>query len=391
MENNWKEFLIEDLCSIRRGASPRPIKDFIKPDGVIPWVKISDATASDSRYITRTGDKIIELGRNKSVEVTKGDLILSNSATPGLPKIMKIDACIHDGWLLLREFKGILKEYMYYLLINERERIVGYANGTVFQNLKTDILRKFKVKIPEIEEQRKIVSILSSLDDKIELNNEMNKTLEEIAQAIFKSWFVDFEPFKGGGFEESELGMIPKEWKTKELKSICQINMGQSPSSETYNDESNGLPFYQGIRDFTERFPLVTTYCSDPKKVAEKGDILLSVRAPVGSLNIAIESCCIGRGVASIKSELYGNNFIYYLLKNIKWNRYESGTVFSSIKKSDIQNYKIIVPSMDVIKRFNKLVKPLDNSIYNNSMENIELRQIRDALLPKLISGEIKL
>ncbi|NFO15526.1 restriction endonuclease subunit S [Clostridium botulinum] len=280
-------------------------------------------------------------------------------------------------------------KFIYYLL--RCSNIDKMNSHSAVPGLNRNDLYSKEVIIPTIDTQDKIVKILSSLDNKIKLNNEMNKTLEEMAQALFKSWFVDFEPFKDGEFEESELGLIPKGWKVCSLKNICNINMGQSPSSETYNEDKEGMSFYQGVKDFTERFPLVSTYCSAPKKVAMAGDILLSVRAPVGRINISLEKCCIGRGCASLSSEKYGNGFLYYLLRNIKWDKYESGTVFTSIKKSDIENYKVISPNIDVINKFNQVINSLDNRIHNNCVQNRDLQKMRDTLLPKLISGQMNI
>ncbi|HHF3323251.1 restriction endonuclease subunit S [Haemophilus influenzae] len=192
--NNWKEYKFSELCDISRGASPRPIHEYITDGEGMPWVKIADATKSNSRFIEYTAERIKLSGVKKSVEVFKGDLILSNSATPGLPKFMAINACIHDGWMLLINFKNITKEFAYWLLLNERNNLVKQGTGTVFINLKTDILRNHIVKIPSIEEQNKIVSILNGIEDKIQLNTQINQTLEQIAQALFKSWFVDFDP-----------------------------------------------------------------------------------------------------------------------------------------------------------------------------------------------------
>lgn len=221
--NEWKNVKIDDICDIRRGASPRPIIKYVAEKG-IPWVKIADATSANSRYISNTKEYICEEGKDKSVFIKKGDLILSNSATPGIPKFMGIDACIHDGWLLLNNFKQCNKMFLYYKLVNDREKLLCNANGSVFKNLKTDIVKNHIIKLPPLEEQEKIATILSCLDDKIELNNEMNKTLEEMAQSIFKRWFVDFEfpnddgqPYKSSGGEmvDSELGMIPRDGKLR--------------------------------------------------------------------------------------------------------------------------------------------------------------------------------
>ena len=219
----WKEVRLGDVCSIQRGASPRPIQKFISKEGM-PWVKIADATGISSRYISSTSEYIIKEGISKSRIVHPGDLIVSNSATPGLPKFMAIEACVHDGWLIIRDLDGIDKVFLYYVFINIRRRLSNQANGSVFMNLKTDIVKDFVIKLPTLDDQRRIASILSSLDRKIELNNKINADLEEMAQAIFKNWFVDFEPFKDGKFVDSELGMIPEGWKVGKITDIgCLI------------------------------------------------------------------------------------------------------------------------------------------------------------------------
>ena len=215
MSSNWKDIKFSNLCTITRGASPRPIKDFMSHDGM-PWVKIADATSSDSRFIESTKEKLKIEGVAKSKKVYPGDLILSNSATPGLPKFMNIEACIHDGWMLLRDFKGLNKNFAYWLLLHGRKNLVMQGNGSVFTNLKTDILKNHTVKIPDEDVQDKIANVLDGLQDKIELNTQTNQTLEQIAQALFKSSFVDFDPVKakitvleaGGTAEEAELAAM---------------------------------------------------------------------------------------------------------------------------------------------------------------------------------------
>ena len=172
----WENKKIGDVVDIRRGASPRPIQAFLSKEGM-PWVKIADATADTTRYITKTNECIIEDGIRHSVVVEPETLIVSNSATPGLPKIMKITACVHDGWLVFDNYRGITRDYLYYKFIDIRRFLVNQANGSVFQNLKTDIVRAFDIAVPPIETQQKIVSLLSSIDEKIETNNRINDNL----------------------------------------------------------------------------------------------------------------------------------------------------------------------------------------------------------------------
>ena len=251
----WEEYEFAELCDITRGASPRPIHDWISDQG-IPWLKIADASATHSRYITQTRERIKSEGITKSVSVIPGDLILSNSATPGIPKFVGIAACIHDGWLLLRNMRHLEKLFCYYLLLFERPRIVQQGSGTVFTNLKTEILKRHRVKVPPLSEQRAIAHVLGTLDDKIELNRRMNETLEEMARALFKSWFVDFEPVRAkmegrwcrgeslpglpaelydlfpDRLAPSELGEIPEGWEVRRIEDIAErVAMGPFGSS----------------------------------------------------------------------------------------------------------------------------------------------------------------
>ena len=380
----WKSAKIGDVCDIRRGASPRPIQNFLSDKGM-PWVKIADATADSSRYITETKECIIPEGISKSLEVHPDDLIVSNSATPGLPKIMKIDACIHDGWLLLSNFRGVTRDFLYYKFIDIRSHLVNQANGSVFQNLKTDIVRDFDIRIPSIAEQNKIVEILHSLDDKIELNNQINRNLEEQAQAIFKSWFIDFEPFGGE---------MPEDWRIGKLSDIADITMGQSPDGKTYNENGDGVVFYQGRAEFGWRFPTRRLFTTAPSRMAKKCDTLMSVRAPVGDLNIANEDCCIGRGLAAIHSKDNHQSFVHYTITALKpkLDMYNGeGTVFGCINRDSLSNMEVVIPCKRNFDKFESLVSALDAEIFYRSEENRRLMILRDTLLPKLMSGEMEL
>ena len=272
--------------------------------------------------------------------------------------------------------------------------------------------RLIELRLPQIGIQRAIGKIVRSLDDKIELNRKTNETLEAMAKALFKSWFVDFDPVRAkaegrptglpaeisdlfpDSFEDSELGEIPSGWQVGCLSDCCEITMGQSPPGDTYNDEGVGLPFYQGKTDFGFRFPGRRIYCSSPTRRASIGATLISVRAPVGSANIAREVCSIGRGIAALKSRQFADSFIYYLIGTLQgvFESYNSGgTVFGAINGKDLASIQVVAPSTEVIAAFNSQCLPLDESIQSNTLETEHLTTIRDTLLPKLISGEIRI
>jgi type I restriction enzyme S subunit len=267
------------------------------------------------------------------------------------------------------------------------------AKGTKMPRGDRNQIMQWPILIPSKNKQHTIASILYALDDKIEVNRRINDNLEQQAQALFKSWFVDFEPFKDGGFVESELGMIPKGWRAGTLSEIANITMGTSPSGASYNVNGEGEVFYQGRAEFGYRFPHRNMYTTEPKRYAEDGDVLLSVRAPVGDVNIANERCCIGRGLAAIGSESCPS-YILYLVKSLKsvFEQYNGeGTVFGSINKKTLEGLRIIVPESKYIERFEKVANTLDGQIRCKEEESRRLASLRDTLLPKLMSGELKL
>jgi type I restriction enzyme S subunit len=394
---------IADVAEIVLGGTPNTkIPEYW--NGTIKWATAKDVSSVFGKYLYNTEKSITELGLEKSPAkiLEKDTIVISARGTVGkfcmLPYPMAFNQTCYG---LIAKQDIIDPHYLYYNLFCLSEQINSLSYGTTFNTITKKTFHDIKFRLPPLPEQQKIASILSAFDDKIELNNEMNKTLEEMAQAIFKHWFIDFEfpnengePYKssGGEFVNSELGPIPKGWKVGVLSELCDVNMGQSPPSSTYNLDKKGIPFYQGVKDFGTKYPSVTMYCLAPKKIADEGDILLSVRAPVGEINVAIEKCCIGRGLAALRMKKGANNYLYYLMLNQKnnWTIFESGSVFTAINKAAIENLPIFIPPVNIIKKFNTLIQPVDERILNNTKENLFLSQLRDTLLPKLISGEIR-
>ena len=270
--------------------------------------------------------------------------------------------------------------------------ISPYVTGCAQPKLNQENLKNIEIELPSHIDS--IASILSSLDRKIELNNKINADLEEMAQAIFKNWFVDFEPFKDGKFVDSELGMIPEGWKVGTLEDIAEITMGQSPAGNSLNENREGMIFYQGSSDFGFRFPSIRVFTTEPKRLAVANSVLFSVRAPVGDINVAKEECCIGRGVASIKSKYGHDSYLFYTMKSLHklFDSFDGeGTVFGSINKKTLSAIQILLPSDGIVEQFNNIASSFDNRIRSLSDENSRLSTLRDTLLPRLMSGEIEI
>ena len=277
-------------------------------------------------------------------------------------------------------------------------------------------LAQLPLEVPPLPEQRAIAHVLGTLDDKIELNRRMNETLDAMARALFKSWFVDFDPVRAkmegrwhrgesipglpaehydlfpDRLVDSELGEIPEGWEMKALGECYDLTMGQSPPGSTYNENGKGTPFFQGNADFGFRYPEQRRYCTAPNRMARPDDTLVSVRAPVGAINMAWEKCCIGRGVAALRHNSGSISFTYYsawaLQEEIQ--QYEhTGTVFGAITKRQFEALQMIEPPAELIDYFERQVQALDVRIRGNAEVPRGLTDQRDALLPRLVSGEI--
>jgi type I restriction enzyme S subunit len=268
----------------------------------------------------------------------------------------------------------------------------------------TTNFRLIEIPLPSLSTQQKIASVLSSLDSKIELNNRINAELEAMAKTLYDYWFVQFDfpnkdgkPYKTSGgkmvWNDELKREIPEGWISGELKDIANITMGQSPPGESYNEEGNGIIFYQGCTDFGNRFPTIRKFTTEPTRFAKEGDILLSVRAPVGTLNIAKENCCIGRGLASLNSK---DNCIGYLfgvmvnLKQIFDRRNVDGTTFGSITKDDLFSLKVVKPTINILEKYHVAINSSFEKQNQLELENIKLTELRDWLLPMLMNGQVK-
>jgi len=378
--SEWREVKISDFCSITRGGSPRPIQDFIGSEGT-PWVKIADATASGSRYIEFTKEFIKEEGEAKSRVVYPGDFILSNSATPGLPRFMKIRACIHDGWLLLREIKGVDEIFLYYLLLTEREALLVQGNGSIFTNLKTDILKNHVVKLPSLPEQKAIAAVLSSLDDKIDLLHRQNLTLEAMAETLFRQWFVveAREDWEEGTLADISLNIrnsvkvdaIQENCNYIGLEHIDRRNIALKECGLGGEVNSNKYAFAEKDILFGKLRPYFHKVCFAPFSGICSTDILV-----IRPINSAWFAFCL--------FAFFQNDVVEFA------NLGSGGTRMPRTDWDTLKTYPIIIPDIETINRFNNFVLPSIDKIKTNLQQIHTLESLRNNLLPKLMSGELR-
>lgn len=312
----------------------------------------------------------------------EGDIVFS--------RVGSVDRCSfvdsqHTDWLFsgrclrVRPFEEISPLFLYYFFCLESTKkfMRNIAVGATMPSINTKLMGEIEVSYPDKQVQEKIANLLGAIDDKIELNNAINDNLEQQARALYQRMFID-NPVSGG-----YMGT---------LSDIADITMGQSPNGSSYNEDGNGAVFFQGRAEFGFRFPSVRLYTTEPKRMACANDTLMSVRAPVGDLNVAYTDCCIGRGLAAIHSKSNQQSFVLYTMFSLHkqldvFNG--EGTVFGSINRTALTELPIFIPSDREIVKFEAIVAPIDAAIRNNYEEICRLEKIRDALLPKLMSGEL--
>jgi len=352
------------------------------------------------------------LGYHDEYKVIGPGITIGRSGTVGLPHFINENFFPHNTSLFVKDFKGNEPKYIFYLL--KTLGLQSQKSGSGVPTMNRNHLHPLKVlAYLNIDTQKRIANVLSALDAKIELNNRINAELESLAKTIYDYWFVQFDfpfdfaqgkpsadgkPYKSSGGEmvyvEGSDRAIPTGWEVKKLSDIADITMGQSPDGSSYNEEKKGEIFFQGSTDFGWRFPTVRQYTTAPSRLAKKGDILLSVRAPVGTLNIADNDCCIGRGLASIRSKYGFDSYLFYVMQYFKTifdHRNNSGTTFGSINKDDLHTLKLVYPSEDCLKKYDEIVSKYNSLILNNHKQNQQLTQLRDWLLPMLMNGQVSI
>lgn len=373
----WKEVTLGDLCEI--SSSKRIFAKEYQSDGV-PFYRGKEIIAKQKGNAI-SNELFISRNRYEEIKARYGvpqqrELLLTSVGTLGVPYVIKEEEFyFKDGNLTwFRHFNGLDVEYLYYWFLSPygKNEINTKAIGSTQKALTIDSLSKFDIKIPvNLDDQRRIASILSSLDRKIELNNKINADLEEMAQAIFKSWFVDFEPFKDGKFVDSELGMIPEGWKVGRLDEIADVVGGSTPSKAkpeyytqkgiawlTPKDLSNHPAVYtsRGEIDITKE-----GYNSTSTKLMPKGTILFTSRAPIGYISIAQNDICTNQGFKSLVPKKAGTCFLYCFLKYVtpEIENKSTGSTFKEASGSLMKSLKVIMPEQKVFEDFETIVSPL--------------------------------
>jgi len=395
MQNNWKETTLGEVAEIKggkrlpKGQQLQCIKTFH------PYIRITDIVNNQIQTHTLQYVPDAVFPSIKRYIVSEGDIILSIVGTIG--SVARINKKLHNASLTencvkLTNFQSIERDFLFYYLISKegQAEIQSRNVGSTQPKLPIYNIEKIQILCPPLPEQKAIAAILSSFDDKIELLMRQNKTLEAIAQTTFKEWFVNFT-VNGKKLKVNSKTGLPDGWRMGRLGDEFQIVMGQSPDGESYNESGDGMIFFQGRAEFQERFPATRLYTTEPKRIAEKFDVLVSVRAPVGDINVASAKCCIGRGLAAVRGKY--KSYALYKIKSLKdaFNKFEAeGTVFGSIGKDSFADIEAIIPDSETIKSFEMITSPIDAKIYNNNSQIQTLSKLRDTLLPKLMKGKIR-
>lgn len=408
--SEWKRYKLGELLRVKHGWAFKG--EFFSDTGVQSILTPGNFYESGGFKANPLKDRFYSGDYPKEYLCSKGDLVVAMTEQAagllGSTAIVPEDnRYLHNQRIgLISCNESLNKDFAYYLFMTQsvRQQISRSASGTKVKHTSPEKIYDVQVDIPKIQTQKNIAIFLSSLDKKIQINNQINQELEAMAKTLYDYWFVQFDfpdqngnPYKSSGgkmvYNPELKREIPEGWGVEKLEKIANITMGQSPKGTSYNEVGEGMLFFQGSTDFGWRFPVARQYTTEPSRIAEEDDILLSVRAPVGTLNIADTRCCIGRGLAAINSKVGANSYIFNVMQDFKklFDMINSvGTTFGSITKDDLYSLQLVYPPTELLMEFDQLVKSFDREIKNRSRQNQELNQLRDWLLPMLMNGQVK-
>lgn len=420
---NWKEYKVEQFADVVGGGTPST-KEPSYYNGDISWITPKDLTNYDKRFISDGERNITRKGlENSSAKlIPKNSILLTSRAPIGYLAIARNELCTNQGFKSLVVNSRIADyKFVYYLLKSNIEYIKSQGSGTTFAEISGSVVKNLKFKLPDLPTQTAIAEILSSLDDKIELNNQINKELEALAQALFKHWFIDFEfpnekgqPYKSSGGEmvQSELGEIPKGWKISIFQDHLDVERGLSYKGSGLSDPQNGIPMinlnsvhegggykYEGLKYYSGVYK--EKHLIKPWDLAvtntEQGHKYLLIGFPgvvpkeIGKYGI------FSHHIYRVRTKSYShlsNQFFNYLMlqKSIREQIIgaANGTTVNMLKIHGLENPKFIEPSAAICSSFSQLIESIWEAKENSHSESQALKKLRDSLLPKLISGELE-
>ena len=403
--SEWRTCKLSEIGNIVGGATPST-KNPNFYDGEIPWITPKDLTNWSNMYISKGERSITKAGYDSASckMMPKGSVLFTSRAPIGYIAIAANDVCTNQGFKSVVPNTDLIdSHFLYYSLIFNKNKIISMGSGTTFAEISGKVMASVEISLPPLDIQRNIASILSSLDDKIAVNKKICENLEAQAQALFKHWFVDFAPFKDGKFVESELGLIPEGWRVGTLGELGDIVGGATPSKAEDSYYTNkGIAWLtpkdlsNKLLKFTSRGEIDITqegYNNCSAKLMPKGSVLFSSRAPIGYLTIAKNDICTNQGFKSVVPKYAGTAYIYYLLKT-NTKRIESmssGTTFKEASGSLMKSLAVIIPPKNIIDNYEASVVDIFNEQEVIEEESSRLASLRDTLLPKLMSGQIKL
>lgn len=374
----WKEVRLGDILNFRRGHDlPHSA---MKP-GNIP--------VAGSNGI---------IGYHDTATPIKPILTIGRSGNVGKPFFYE-EAWAHNTTLYVDDFKGNDPKFLYYLC--QTMPFANFGGGSAVPTLNRNHIHPLETKIPvKVEDQRRIASILSSLDRKIELNNKINDDLEEMAQAIFKNWFVDFEPFKDGKFVDSELGMIPEGWKVGTLGDFCKCLLGGTPSrskEEYWNGDVNWINSGEinkfRILEASEKITELGLSKSATKLLPKKTTVLAITGATLGQVSLLeIDTCANQSVIGVLENAEVPYEYIYPFIKDRieMLIQHQTGGAQQHINKDNVESLIFLLPAKNVLENYISLVGPMYKRIESQCFENLYLSTLRDTLLPRLMSGELE-
>ena len=390
----WKSAKLDELGFVGRGKSRhRPRNAAILYGGSYPFFQTGDIKAANF-YLTEFTQTYSEEGLAQSKLWKPGTLCITIAANIAESAILGIDGCFPDSVVgfVADPDKADVRFIKYYMEILKLQ-MQSVSRGTTQDNLSVDKLLSFDFCVPPLPLQHRIASIFSAYDELIENNQRRIRILEDMARSLYREWFVHF---RYSGHEsvplvDSPLGQIPQGWEVKKLRDVCNLTMGTSPKSEFYNEAGDGLPFHQGVTNFGARFPTDRLFCTVESRIAEAGDILFSVRAPVGRMNITDKKIIIGRGLSAIHHKAGHQAFLWEQLraKFTEEDMMGNGAIFASVTKDDMQGIELLCPTEQFIKAATRYFKPLHAEIEVLIKQTANLCRTRDLLLPRLLSGQI--